>query len=54
MLATLKVMREEYGSVEEYVLNECRVSPDEIERLRRNFIVEPQNGGVLDAERAVL
>ncbi|QLI72117.1 uncharacterized protein G6M90_00g083220 [Metarhizium brunneum] len=54
MLATLQVMREEYGSVEEYVVNECRLSPDEIERLRRNFIVEPQNGGVLDAERAVL
>ncbi|KAG8406437.1 hypothetical protein J3459_012373 [Metarhizium acridum] len=53
MLATLKVMREQYGSVEEYVLNECRVSPDEIERLRRNFIVESQNG-VLDASRAVL
>ncbi|OAA35432.1 Protein-tyrosine/Dual-specificity phosphatase [Metarhizium rileyi] len=52
MLATLKVMREEYGSVEEYVLNECKISPEEIARLRQNFIVEPQNG--LDTSRAAL
>lgn len=52
MLATLKVLREEYGSVEEYVLNECKISPEDIAQLRRNFIVEPQNGQ--DASRSVL
>jgi hypothetical protein len=44
MLATLKVIRDEYGSVEDYVLNECKLSPGEIAVLRRNFMVEPQNG----------
>ncbi|KAG5926913.1 hypothetical protein E4U42_002824, partial [Claviceps africana] len=40
MLATLQVMREEYGSVEEYVLNQCGLSPRDIEQIRSNFIVE--------------
>ncbi|KHO00442.1 Protein-tyrosine/Dual-specificity phosphatase [Metarhizium album ARSEF 1941] len=54
MLATLEAMRKEYGSVEEYVLNECGLAPDDIDRLRRNFVVvaEPPNG--LDASRAAL
>lgn len=53
MLATLKVMREEYGSIEEYVLNQCKISPQDIAQLRRNFIVEAQNGHD-DASRPVL
>ncbi|KAG5920714.1 hypothetical protein E4U53_003884, partial [Claviceps sorghi] len=40
MLATLQVMREEYGSVDEYVLNECGLTPRDIDQIRSNFIVE--------------
>lgn len=48
MLAILKVMREEYGSVEEYVKNQCKLSDDDIAQLRQNMTVKgsaSQNGG---------
>ncbi|KAG5986031.1 hypothetical protein E4U54_005661 [Claviceps lovelessii] len=40
MRATLHAIRQEYGSVEGYVLNECGLSPREIEQIRSNLIVE--------------
>ncbi|KAG6249737.1 hypothetical protein E4U24_002011 [Claviceps purpurea] len=40
MLATLQVIREEYGGVEEYVRTHCKLSQDDIEQIRTNFIVE--------------
>ncbi|KAG6001636.1 hypothetical protein E4U21_003991 [Claviceps maximensis] len=40
MLATLQLIRKEYGSVEEYVQNNCGLSSQEIEQIRSNFIVE--------------
>lgn len=40
MLETLKMMRTKYGSVEKYVIDHCKVSPDTVERLRRNLTVD--------------
>lgn len=40
MAATLKMIRETYGGVERYVIDRCRVSPEEVEQIRRNLIVE--------------
>ena len=37
MLATLKVLREEYGSVEGYVVNVCGLSNEEIAGIRHNL-----------------
>ncbi|KAM7186550.1 tyrosine-protein phosphatase [Rhypophila sp. PSN 637] len=45
MLATLKMMRQKYGSVEKYVVDHCKVSPDTVERLRKNLTVEVTPGG---------
>ncbi|GAB0135154.1 hypothetical protein EsDP_00003501 [Epichloe bromicola] len=40
MLATLEVINEEYGSVEDYVLNQCKLTPHEMVQIRENFIVK--------------
>ncbi|KAM7216666.1 putative tyrosine phosphatase [Rhypophila decipiens] len=52
MLATLQMMRQKYGSVEKYVVDHCKVSPDTVERLRKNLTVEvtpdAQEAEVLD------
>ncbi|KAG5984680.1 hypothetical protein E4U55_003761 [Claviceps digitariae] len=45
MLATLRLIRREYGSVEDYVLYQCGVSPRDIDQLRTNFIVEAPSKG---------
>ncbi|KAK0371536.1 tyrosine phosphatase [Colletotrichum limetticola] len=44
MLATLAALREEYGSVEAYVQNRCRLSPDDISRIRSNLVVNADDG----------
>ncbi|KAK4215874.1 tyrosine-protein phosphatase [Rhypophila decipiens] len=44
MLATLQMMRQKYGSVEKYVVEHCKVSPDTVERLRKNLTVEVTPG----------
>lgn len=44
MLATLAALREEYGSVEAYVQNRCRLSPDDISRIRSNLVVDADDG----------
>ncbi|KAK1580282.1 tyrosine phosphatase [Colletotrichum navitas] len=40
MLATLAKLREEYGSIETYVQNRCRLSAEAIDRIRSNLIVD--------------
>jgi hypothetical protein len=42
MLATLEVLREEYGSVEDYVVDVCGLSQEEIARIRRNLGADTQ------------
>lgn len=39
MMATLDMIREEWGSVEEYIINECKLSPEVIARLRQKLLV---------------
>jgi len=40
MLATLKMIRETYGSAEEYMIEKCGLTKEEVERIRKNMIVE--------------
>lgn len=39
MMATLAMIREEWGSVEEYVVDECKLSPEVIARIRQKLLV---------------
>ncbi|KAK0763706.1 hypothetical protein N5P37_003087 [Trichoderma harzianum] len=39
MMATLAMIREEWGSVEEYIVNECKLSPETIARIRQKLLV---------------
>ncbi|KAB5559774.1 tyrosine phosphatase [Coniochaeta sp. 2T2.1] len=39
MLATLTMIREKYGSVESYVMEQCRVTRPSVEQIRRNLVV---------------
>lgn len=40
MLGTLALIRREYGGVEDFVKGRCGLSDEEIERIRRNLVVE--------------
>jgi protein tyrosine/serine phosphatase len=40
MLGTLALIRQKYGSVEGYVVDRCRISPDAVGRIRQNLIVD--------------
>lgn len=40
MLATLKMLHEEFGGAESYVIEKCGLTIDEVERIRKNLIVE--------------
>ena len=40
MLATLAMIRETYGSVEDYVLDRCGLSPASLEQIRVNLVVD--------------
>ena len=40
MLATLAIIRKEYGSVEGFVRDRCGLTQEEIEQIRRNLIIE--------------
>lgn len=42
MLATLAMVREEYGSVEGYVVDQCRVTPAAVEQIRKNLVVDAE------------
>jgi len=40
MLATLRVIRETFGGAEGYVVEKCGLTKEEVEKIRRNLIVE--------------
>jgi len=40
MLATLKMIRETYGSAEGYIIEKCGLTKEEVERICKNMIVE--------------
>jgi hypothetical protein len=44
MLGTLAMIRERYGSVESYVVNHLGVSPESVEQIRRNLVVDLAEG----------
>lgn len=44
MLATLAMIRENFGSVEKLLVNEFRISPDAVAQIRRNLVVDLKNG----------
>ncbi|KAK2771309.1 tyrosine phosphatase [Colletotrichum kahawae] len=44
MLSTLELIRREYGSVESFVQTRCRLSPEAIEQIRKNLIVDVADG----------
>ena len=40
MLATLKMLREKFGGAEEYMIDKCGLTKDDVEKIRSNLIVE--------------
>lgn len=40
MLATLEMIREKFGGVEQYAIEQCGLSKDDIEKIRSNLIIE--------------
>lgn len=46
MLATLEMMRREYGSAEGYVLNACGLSKDEMEAVKRILTMDGKNSAL--------
>ncbi|TDZ75191.1 Tyrosine-protein phosphatase [Colletotrichum trifolii] len=44
MLSTLAHIRREYGSVEAYVRNECRISQEQVDQIRKNLIMDAAEG----------
>jgi CRISPR/Cas system type I-B associated protein Csh2 (Cas7 group RAMP superfamily) len=40
MLATLKMIRETFGGAEGYVIEKCGLTQEEVEKIRKNLIVE--------------
>lgn len=40
MLATLKMIRQRFGSAEQYVIEKCGLTKDEVEKIRKNLIAE--------------
>lgn len=40
MLATLKLIREKYGGAEGYVVEQCGLTKEEVEKIKKNLIVE--------------
>jgi len=53
---TLEMIRNTYGSVEKYVINDCKVSPAYVEQLRRNLtedvLVKAENVSRLEVRTA--
>lgn len=43
MLGALKAMREQHGSVEQYVVEKCGLSQEEVEQIRKNLVVPSTN-----------
>jgi hypothetical protein len=44
MLGTLAMIRERYGSVESYVVDQLGVSRESVEQIRRNLVVDLAEG----------
>jgi hypothetical protein len=40
MLSTLEMIRKEFGGPEQYVVQQCGLAMDDVERIRRNLLVE--------------
>lgn len=40
MLATLKMIREKFGGPEQYMIEKCGLSKEDIQKIRDNLIVE--------------
>jgi hypothetical protein len=40
MLATLKIIREKFGGVETYMIEQCGLTKEDIERIRSNLVIE--------------
>jgi hypothetical protein len=40
MLASLKMIRDKFGGAEDYVVEKCGLTKEEVERIRKNLIVE--------------
>ena len=40
MMATLKMIKEKYGGAEGYVIDQCGLTKAEVEKIRKNLIVE--------------
>jgi hypothetical protein len=40
MLATLKMMREKYGGPEQYVIDRCGLTKEDVDRIQSNLVVK--------------
>jgi hypothetical protein len=40
MLATLKMIREKYGGPEQYVIDRCGLTEDDVHQIRSNLVVK--------------
>jgi hypothetical protein len=40
MLATLKMIREKYGGPEQYVIDRCGLTKEDVHRIRSNLVVK--------------
>jgi CRISPR/Cas system type I-B associated protein Csh2 (Cas7 group RAMP superfamily) len=40
MLATLEMIRERFGGAEQYMIEKCGLSKQDVEKIRSNLIVE--------------
>lgn len=40
MLATLKMLHEKFGGAEGYVMEKCGLTIEEVEKIRKNLIIE--------------
>lgn len=40
MLATLKMIKEEFGGAEGYIIKKCGLTKTDVENIRKNLIVE--------------
>lgn len=54
MLATMVMIREKYGSAEDYVRTVCEITVEEIERIRQVMIVSEDRTEDEDARKAAL
>lgn len=40
MIATLKMIKEQFGSAEGYVVEKCGLTKEEVEKIRKNLVVD--------------